>query len=107
MATTIEQMTTQQKALAMLSLVGWTGFDLKLREDGTWYVSLNADIRDGGCLVGITTAQPTPEAAIEKTWAMLTNIGPEQYVVAKPNGKRRAVRWNGFMWADVDEGSNA
>jgi hypothetical protein len=96
-------MTTQQKALAMLGLVGWTGFDLKLREDGTWYVSINADIRDGGCLVGVNTAKPTPEAAIEDTWKQLTDIEPDQYIVAKPGGKRRAVRWNGFMWSDVQE----
>jgi hypothetical protein len=101
-------MTTQQKALAMVSLVGHFGFAIKLREDdGSWYVAIDADIREKGCLVGITTAEPTPFAAVDKTWKLLTELQPDHYIVVKNAGKRRAVRWNGFMWADVQEQRDA
>jgi hypothetical protein len=93
----------EQMAQALLSLSGWDAFSLKLREDGTWYVRTGIHVRDGGCLSSPTVSSTTPVQAIIEYWKEVTSIKPEQYLVVNAGGKRRSVRWNGFMWADADE----
>ncbi len=97
------ELTWEQKAAALLNLSGWSEFALKMREDGTWYVHDAVEIRDRSCMIGVTVSAENPVMAILKHWLQLTQIEPHQYLVVKVCGKRRAVRWNGFMWADVAE----
>jgi hypothetical protein len=104
-----QELTYEQKFLALQSLLGFPGdASLHMRGMGNWYVSLpRVDIKDGGCLSSVGSTGKTPAEAIEKTWLALTeNLPKDQYIVldASDPKKRRAVRWNGFMWESIDEG---
>jgi hypothetical protein len=97
-------MAWEQMAQAILALNGWENMTLHLREDGSWYVSDATEIRDGGCLVGVSGNGSTPQEAIEDHWYQLTDLETGQYIVLRAmKENRRAVKWNGFMWADVNE----
>lgn len=69
-----------------------------------WYIQQSIDIRDGGCLHGAYGNGYTPQEAIENHWRRLVDeLPPDKYLVVRNGDKRRAVRWNGFMWQDVPE----
>lgn len=94
---------TNQKALA-LNALGWHEFAIKIRDNGEWYAVCGAEIRDGPVLVSTFGNGATPSAAIDALWDRVTCLPPGQYLVMKAGtAERRAVRWNGFMWAHVDE----
>jgi hypothetical protein len=83
---------------------------LIMRKPGDWYVSHpGTSVKDGGCLVGSYGNGSTPQLAILDHWKVLVDdITPtEKYLVLNPasDDRRRAVRWNGFMWQDVVEAS--
>lgn len=96
-------MNWQQKALAIRSLTGAFGFSLNLRGEGDWYVSASRVSRkEGGCLSSDFTSGKTPDEAVEQWWDWATD--PKYYLVTtSKEGQRRAVKWNGFMWEDVNE----
>jgi hypothetical protein len=49
------------KALALMMLVGWHSFAIKIREDGTWYVSLSGlERKEGGMGLKNTSIPVTP-----------------------------------------------
>jgi hypothetical protein len=99
-------MNWQQMTQAILALEGSFHFSISPREDGSWYVSnTNASIRTGGCLRGVSGNGEHPLSAIEAHWTQLTELKPGEYIVLSAIGgrQRRAVKWNGFMWADVNE----
>lgn len=97
------EMTWQHKALAIKSLTGLFGFSLNMRGVGDWYVSANGVHRkEGGCLSGGFTSGKTPDEAVEQWWDWATDPG-YYLVTSNRDGQRRAVKWNGFMWEDVDE----
>jgi hypothetical protein len=93
----------EHKALALMMLVGWNNFAVKIREDKTWYVELAyLERKDKGMLVSHTSASETPVEAIEAAWEWATS--PDYYLVVQAlRNTRRAVKWNGFMWQDVPE----
>lgn len=92
----------QQKALAIKSLTGVFGFHLAMRGVGDWYVHhAGVSRKEGGCLVGGLQNGADPEDAVSQCWEWMTD--PKFYLVKNENGKRRTVKWNGFMWQDVDE----
>ena len=77
---------------------------IRMRKPGDWYVDTYVEVRDGPILHGIYGNGGGPIAAIENHWDCMTNLQPGQYLVAHAGrDNRRAVRWNGFMWAAVDE----
>ena len=99
----------QQKAEALASL---TELAICFREkqwriggDEPWYVQQKIDIRDGCCLHGAYGNGYTPQEAIEDHWKRLVDdLSSDQYLVIEAAAdKRRAVRWNGFMWQDMPE----
>jgi hypothetical protein len=46
----------------------------------------------------------SPLGAVSEYWDEITNLKPGEYVVIGAMAEiRRAVEWNGFMWADVRE----
>ena len=96
------EMTWQQKATAIVGLVGQFDFALKLRDTGTWFVHTNAERKEGGCLSSGCDIEPTPQEAIGHYWDWITDHN--YYMVLNAYGpNRRAVKWNGFMWKDVQE----
>lgn len=99
----------QQKAEALASL-GELSIKFRERENriggpDPWYVSQRIEIKDGPCLLGSYGNGYTPQEALEDHWETLTTrLKPDQYLVIRGlSDDRKAVRWNGFMWADVHE----
>lgn len=72
-----------------------------------WYVvTPGVEIKAGGVLKNVGGRGQNPYEAIESTWSNAAEDLPaDRYLVinAADPARRRAVRWNGFMWADVIE----
>jgi len=98
-------MTWEQKFAALQALLDFKGdAALHSREPGDWYVTLpSVSIKEGGLLVSVGNSGATPQEAVEKTWTKLTSLPNDHYIVASACSGRRAVRWNGFMWAPIVE----
>lgn len=91
----------QQKFLAIRALAG-TEVAIRARRYSDWFVSVpGVEIGGDGLLSSPTATGETPEAAIEKTWDLLTNLKPFRYLVIRAmTDDRRHVKWNGFMWEE-------
>lgn len=88
------------QVMALLSLAG--DFALRVREDGTWYVSLPyVELRERGMLVSPTQKGGTPHEAIAAAWNQHSHADAV-VVVTVPGKPRRVLRWNTFMWIDLD-----
>ena len=97
-------MTPTEKFQAMTALVvdqpyvsaGLSGqFDCSLR---------GIEIKDGSILGGVGGTGKSFDEAVEACWEELTDLKPGAYIVRNASGdKRRAFKWNGFMWDDVYE----
>lgn len=76
-----------------------------------WYVQQDINVKEAGAstLVGTYGNGLTPEAAINDHWrALVEDLGHNEYlIVASGTDRRRAVKWNGFMWADYPEPETA
>ena len=75
---------------------------------GSWFINIGVDIKEGegGCLRSSNGEHgATPELAVANAFTYLTNLPKQEYLVKNSNDldKRRAYRWNGFMWAEVYE----
>lgn len=92
-------MTWEQKVQAMKAL----GFvHLGMNQPGSWWVHCPVERVDGILLEGGCGGfGASPQDAVEKCWAWLTD--PRFHVrVGSTSGRpSRYVRWNGFMWQDV------
>jgi hypothetical protein len=90
----------QQKAAALDAVA-----DIRvcIRKPNDWYVDQRIDVGGDGMLRGIYGNGTTPIEAIEDHWQQLVvNLAPGRYLVIDAAGeKRRHVRWNGFMWVDL------
>jgi len=96
-------MTWQQK-LAALQCLG--DCSLKMREPGDWYVSQSrVEVGGDGMLAGSYGNGETPVVAVTDHWRVLVDELPvgKHLVLGASSDDRRAVRWNGYMWADVQE----
>lgn len=93
----------QQKAAALDALAELT---IKFRKPNDWYVSQRVDVKDNAILRGEYGNGTTPQEAVEDHWLhLVTNLekSPLYLVAFAGDDRRRAVRWNGFMWQDVPE----
>lgn len=98
------EMNWQQKALALRAICApVNGFALHMRDIGDWYVHLSyVDRKEGGCLSSGLQRGITPEDAINQCWDWATD--PKFYlVIGEHKAGRHSVKWNGFMWQDVEE----
>lgn len=95
----------QQKAAALNALAE---IQIKTRPDGSWYVRQGVEVKRRGVLIGAYGNGDTPQEAINDHWQQLVgDLTTEQYLVVGAYGEKRlAVRWNGFMWARVEEQNN-
>lgn len=94
-------MNWQQKAAALNALAE---LDIKIREPGDWYCSQSVSIREEFVLVGTFGNGDSPEAAVDDHWKVLVEDIGARYLIANDGRyNRKAVRWNGYMWADVSE----
>ena len=93
----------QQKAAALNQL---TAISLHLRKENDWYVRQNVEVKEGCMLASHSGSGSTPEKAIEDHWRYLvTHLPDSNYLVLHGynRSRRKAVRWNGSMWEDIDE----
>lgn len=61
------------------------------------------EIKDRDVLRGPWWTGKFPSECVDSAFAELTSLPDGQYVVLDSMGPgRRGVRWNGFMWADVE-----
>ncbi len=94
-----------QKFKAIVAVSRYREASLRMRDDCSWYVSsMGVDRKEGGMLSGGCQSGISPEDAVEQWWSWATD--PKYYLITRgTDDKRRAVRWNGFMWEDVNEQS--
>lgn len=77
---------------------------LLMRNPGDWYVSQSTKIKNKTVLEERYGNGSTPELAILDHWLQLTELASHEYIVISPYTDRyKAVKWNGFMWADIKE----
>jgi hypothetical protein len=92
----------QQKLQALQALAE---VSLHMRKPYDWYVNTSMEIGadDSAFLIGEYGNGRTPEEAVNNHWLIFSTLESPKYVVigASDGGKRRHVRWNGFMWEDV------
>lgn len=91
----------------LLALGGLTGsassIALHMRKPGDWYVSMTAvEIGGNGFLSSIAGNGENPMQAVRNTWTRLTTLPPTKWIRVHGINGERIVRWNGFMWADVE-----
>lgn len=75
----------------------------RMRKPKDWYIHHSVSVKKGCALEGRYGNGSTPEEAVGNHWDIITNLKPEEYIVINEYGKRTAVKWNGFMWAHVNE----
>lgn len=71
-----------------------------------WYVSQNIVVKKAGAstVVGKGGNGNTPQDAIVDHWRTLVDdLSHDEYLIVGSGDSRRAVKWNGFMWADYPE----
>ena len=96
---------TWEEKLAACAAIGHE-IGLRMRKPGDWYVEhRGVEVKEGPMLASRYGNGETPQLAVEDHWQQLTVLAPREYVVldAGSGERRRAVRWNGFMWMDVKE----
>lgn len=85
----------QALAPAKLEMVSFGNFRIKQHD---------VEIKFGDFLKGCGGTGATVELAIENHWNTLTNLPSDQYIVVNAyQGRRQAIRWNGFMWSSIRE----
>lgn len=97
-------MTWEQKFAALGALARMcTDVSLFMRKPGDWGVLIpHVERKEGAVLSGGGLNGKDPESAVESAWQWATDS--KFYLVIKAfNATRRAVKWNGFMWVDVEE----
>ena len=95
-------MDTQQKAETLNALAE---ISIKLDGNNYWYARNNTHLLDGIFLEALSGRGSTPEAAIDDLWERTVALPkPNQTIILNPHHPdfRRSVKWNGFMWDDVE-----
>ena len=93
-------MTWEEKVEAINCIAG---VSLHMRFPGNWYATSSLSVKRGSLLGSFCGNGKTPQDAIEDYWKQLTNLKDEEYLVSGLYPNRKAFKWNGFMWKEVDE----
>lgn len=90
------------KFMAMKALAG-NNTAIHARSESDWYVVVpSVEIGGNGILESPAVSGRTPQEAIELEWESLTKIKAGRFLVVNAmKSTRRHVRWNGYMWEDV------
>ena len=102
-------MTWEQK-LAALNALSADRCMMTMLQPGVWSLRVpRAELKQGGILGSLSATGASPEAVVEAVWRRATVPPKGAYVVLNAMGenKRRAVAWNGYMWADLNEAALA
>ena len=95
-------MNWEQKLSAFQAL---TDTNVEMRLPGDWFVhsrGLSISSDDSCVLEGKYGNGRTPGEAVEQHWDIFSSVEYPQYCVVDCDGTRQHVRWNGFMWKNVD-----
>ncbi len=92
-------MTWEQKLQAIQSLANQLVGEVNMRKPGDWYCSVPADIGGDGFVSSAFGNGANPMAAVNNAWEQIVNLKPGLYLKLRDG---RKVRWNGFMFADVE-----
>lgn len=95
------EITWEQKLEA---IAGLGDASLKMRAPGAWYVHQpGVEVKRVDKSLGEATADgKTPEEAVAKRWAHLTQTRDSQFVEHKRGRLLRRVRWTGWFWQDIE-----
>lgn len=101
----------QQKAEALAGLcelrIKYREREWRIGSAEPWYIEQSIYVTEAGAstMGGKFGNGLTPVSAIEDHWKVLVEeLGPREYlIVGSSTTGRRAVKWNGFMWADYPE----
>lgn len=103
-------MVYQQMAEALAGLcelsIKYREAQWRLAHAEPWYVSQDIMVKKVGAstVVGTGGNGDTPEHAIIDHWRTLVDdLAHDEYLIVGSGEQRRAVKWNGFMWADYPE----
>lgn len=97
------RLTWEQKLVALNVLAKCT---LEMRKPGDWWVYQQVEKKVGTVLEAIFGEGIGPEEAVEWHWKQMTqDVKEGEYLVTygMDREKRKAHKWNGFMWEPVDE----
>lgn len=98
-------MTWEQKIVALSALTsGAHGVTLWLKAPGSWIANAtNVRVGNGATIGTRFGSGPTPEDAVENLWNEFTDLKEQEYIVLNDtdSAKRRHLKWNGFMWAEL------
>jgi hypothetical protein len=99
-------MTPEQIVTALDAL----GEDLVVHCNGerAWVAFRGVEIANGTALEGVMGRGQTINAAIQDLWDKIRSLPADRWLVLGAHSdNRRAVRWNGFMWAPYIEPRSA
>jgi hypothetical protein len=106
-ATKVHCLCWEDKLEDFNALLEGTGYEphLTMSQAGDWMLSLpSLEIKEGGILSGITGRGNSPQLAVEDAWNQITTLPANKHVVRGAyTPERFAFRWNGMMFAPVDE----
>ena len=88
------------------ALSGLADVYLKMRRPGNWYASMSGvEIKQGGMLAGVCGDGKNPEEAVNDLWRECVDELPaDRYIVVNAHrDSRKAFRWSGYMWKEVNE----
>jgi len=89
----------QQKFVALKAID--SDVALLARGYGNWYLRFSPEIGEPSILRSPTQAGKDPEEAVDQAWKEYSTA--KRVVINAYSAKRRAVKWNGFMWEEVVE----
>ncbi len=87
----------QQKFIALKAID--PDIALLCRSYGSWYLHFSPEIGKPSVLESPTQSGKDPSAAVEEAWDQYSRA--DRVVLNSYKENRREVRWNGFMWEDV------
>jgi hypothetical protein len=101
----LDLMKSRWAALNALGADEFSGVELRMHKSGMFTAAIEGRVEIGNkhTLSSMLGRGKTPEEAIDDLWTQATQLKPDEFLVlnAMRNEKRRHVKWNGFMWADI------
>jgi hypothetical protein len=96
------ELTLHQKACAMNALAS---ISIQMDMAHGWFVKQSVEQKrksDSSILEGICGRGETPDEALADHWDHLIDLPIGAFLVINAyDDRRRHVRWNGYMWADL------
>jgi hypothetical protein len=99
-------MNIDQKIALLHAIGGLHRFDVRTSDLKSWSAGVRGlVVKDGRVLSSTWGRGDSPEAAVSDLWENVTIRAqhPSYLVVDADSDERKALRWNGSWWAEIDE----